>query len=61
MVALFLQVHHYDMQLPDFKSSLYGVGEHIQRLSISFLITYITIDTARKKISQRLNKLNEIE
>ena len=36
MVALFLHVHHYDMKLPDFKSPLYGVGEHIQKLGVSF-------------------------
>ena len=36
MVGLFLHVHHYDMKLPDFKSPLYGVGEHIQKLWVSF-------------------------
>ena len=29
-------LHHYDMKLPNFKSPLYGVGEHIQKLSVSF-------------------------
>ena len=30
-------LHNYDMKLPNFKSPLYGVGEHIQKLSLSFL------------------------
>ena len=29
-------LHHYDMKLPTLKSPLYGVGEHIQKLSLSF-------------------------
>ena len=29
-------LHHYDMKLPNFKSLPYGVGEHIQKLSLSF-------------------------
>ena len=29
-------LHHYDMKLPNFKSPLYGVGEHIQKWSVSF-------------------------
>ena len=29
-------LHHYDMKIPNFKSPLYGVGEHIQKLSVSF-------------------------
>ena len=41
-------LHHYDIKIPNVKSPLYGVGEHIQKLS----------DTVRKKISQRFNKLN---
>jgi len=31
-----LSLHHDDMKLPNFKSPLYGVGEHIQKLSVSF-------------------------
>ena len=29
-------LHHYDMKLPTLESPLYGVGEHIQKLSLSF-------------------------
>ena len=29
-------LHHYDMKLPNFKSPLYGVGEQIQKLPLSF-------------------------
>ena len=29
-------LHHYDMKLPNFKSPFYGVGEHIQKWSVSF-------------------------
>ena len=30
-------LHHYDMKLPTLQSPLYGVGEHIQKLPLSFL------------------------
>ena len=32
-----LALHHYDMKLPNFKSPLYGVGEHIQKIIVAFL------------------------
>ena len=50
-------LHHYDMKLPNFTSPLYGVGERNTKI----FLTYITIDTAPKKISPRFAKLNEIK
>ena len=54
-------LHHYDMKLPNFTSPLYGVGERNTKIVVSFFLTYITIDTAPKKISPGFAKLNEIE
>ena len=54
-------LHHYNMELPNFTSPLYGVGEHNTTVVAFFFKTEITIDTVPKKISPRFAKLNEIE